>query len=117
MGYKRVHVVINHRPGKKVPLDIAESVVIKPGWFGRRRASIFLGIVNSGLISLGVDPFYTNVVKGGALLISVMIEQLTQERNERHRKAMAIADWSQQMAERQAATDKVIRRTVTDASK
>jgi ribose/xylose/arabinose/galactoside ABC-type transport system permease subunit len=55
-------------------------------------AVIFLGVVNSGLISIGVDPFWTDVVKGGALVISVAIEQLTQERRERYRKAVAMAE-------------------------
>lgn len=55
-------------------------------------AVIFLGVVNSGLISLGVDPFYTDVVKGAALVLSVTIEQLTQERRERYRKAVAMAE-------------------------
>ena len=55
-------------------------------------AVLFLGVVNSGLISIGVDPFFTDVVKGLALLISVAIEQLTQERRERYRKAVAMAE-------------------------
>jgi ribose transport system permease protein len=55
-------------------------------------AVIFLGVVNSGLISVGIDPFYTDVVKGAALVLSVAIEQLTQERRERYRKSVAMAE-------------------------
>lgn len=65
-------------------------------------AVAFLGVMNSGLISLGVDPAYTDVVRGGALVASVLIEQLTQERNERFRRTIAMADWVSHMTERQA---------------
>jgi ribose transport system permease protein len=57
-------------------------------------AVAFLGVVNSGLIALGVDPFYTDMVKGGALITSVLLEQLTQERNERFRKVLAMAEYA-----------------------
>lgn len=63
-------------------------------------AVIFLGVVNSGIISLGIPAYFVDVVKGGALIASVGIEQLTQERRERYRKSLAIADFEQHMAER-----------------
>jgi ribose/xylose/arabinose/galactoside ABC-type transport system permease subunit len=65
-------------------------------------AVAFLGVMNSGLISLGVDPAYTDVVRGAALVASVLIEQLTQERNERFRRTMAMEDWASQMREKRA---------------
>jgi ribose/xylose/arabinose/galactoside ABC-type transport system permease subunit len=63
-------------------------------------AVLFLGIVNSGLVAVGVDPFWTNVVKGGALVISIGLEQITQEHNERQRRRIAIAEFAEQQAER-----------------
>jgi ribose/xylose/arabinose/galactoside ABC-type transport system permease subunit len=63
-------------------------------------AVAFLGVMNSGLISLGVDPAYTDVVRGVALVASVLIEQLTQERNEKFRRTMAMQDWATQMNEK-----------------
>jgi len=57
-------------------------------------AVVLLGIVNSGLISVGVDPHYAEMVKGGALVVAVTLDQLTQEQQERHRKALAIQERS-----------------------
>jgi ribose/xylose/arabinose/galactoside ABC-type transport system permease subunit len=55
-------------------------------------AVVLLGVMNSGLVSLGIDPHYTQIVKGGALLIAVLIDQITQERREAYRKSMALRD-------------------------
>jgi ribose transport system permease protein len=52
-------------------------------------AVFLLGVMNSGLVSIGIDPHYTQIVKGGALLTAVLIDQLTQERREAYRKSMA----------------------------
>jgi ribose transport system permease protein len=52
-------------------------------------AVVLLGVMNSGLVSLGIDPHYTQIVKGGALLTAVLIDQITQERREAYRKSMA----------------------------
>jgi ribose transport system permease protein len=88
-------------------LDVITAVILGGVAFSGGEGSIggtlvavlFLGVVNSGLISVGVDPFYTDVVKGGALVISVAIEQLTQERRERYRKAVAMAEFAAQYAD------------------
>jgi ribose/xylose/arabinose/galactoside ABC-type transport system permease subunit len=55
-------------------------------------AVALLGIVNSGLVSLGIDPHYTQVVKGAALIIAVTLDQVTQEQQERYRKSLAIQE-------------------------
>jgi ribose/xylose/arabinose/galactoside ABC-type transport system permease subunit len=55
-------------------------------------AVIFLGILESGLVSLGIDPFYADVVRGGALIVAVSLEQFSRERRERQRKALAMAE-------------------------
>jgi hypothetical protein len=63
-------------------------------------AVLFLGIINSGLIAVGVDPFWTDVVKGAALVFSIALEQLAEEHNERLRKRVAMAEFAEQQAER-----------------
>ena len=55
-------------------------------------AVIFLNVVSSGLIASGVDPYYSDVITGPALVISVGLEQLTQERNDRIRRQIALAE-------------------------
>ena len=55
-------------------------------------AVLLLGVINSGLISTGIDPHYAQVVKGAALVIAVTIDQLTQEQQERHRKKLALLE-------------------------
>lgn len=62
-------------------------------------AVLFLGIITSGLIAVGVDPFWTDVVKGSALVFSIGLEQIAEEHNERHRKRMAIAEFAEQQSE------------------
>jgi ribose transport system permease protein len=55
-------------------------------------AVLFLNIVNSGLIASGVNPYYSDVITGAALVVSVGLEQLTQEHNDRVRRAVALAE-------------------------
>lgn len=57
-------------------------------------AVVLLGVINSGLISMGVDPHYAQIVKGAALVIAVTLDQLTQEQQERHRKKLALQERS-----------------------
>jgi ribose/xylose/arabinose/galactoside ABC-type transport system permease subunit len=55
-------------------------------------AVVFLNVVSSGLIASGVNPYYSDVISGAALVISVGLEQLTQERNDRVRRSIALAE-------------------------
>jgi ribose/xylose/arabinose/galactoside ABC-type transport system permease subunit len=55
-------------------------------------AVVLLGVINSGLISIGIDPHYAQVVKGVALVVAVTLDQLTKERQERHRKKIAVQE-------------------------
>ncbi|PYU64875.1 MAG: hypothetical protein DMG49_25570, partial [Acidobacteria bacterium] len=55
-------------------------------------AVIFLGIINSGLISVGIDPHYAQIVRGGVLVVAVALDQLTQEQHERHRRELALEE-------------------------
>jgi ribose transport system permease protein len=57
-------------------------------------AVILLGTINSGLISVGVDPHYAQVVKGAALVIAVTLDQFAHEQQERYRKKLAMQERS-----------------------
>jgi ribose transport system permease protein len=89
-------------------LDVITAVILGGVAFTGGRGNIlgvilavlFLGVINSGLIAIGVDPFWTDVVKGGALVFSIGLEQIAQEHNERHRRRMAMAEFAEQQAER-----------------
>jgi ribose/xylose/arabinose/galactoside ABC-type transport system permease subunit len=51
-----------------------------------------LAVLNSGLVALGVDPHYTEVVKGAALIIAVTLDQLAHERQEKFRTMLAMRE-------------------------
>jgi ribose/xylose/arabinose/galactoside ABC-type transport system permease subunit len=53
-------------------------------------AVVLLGVIQSGLITLGVDPNYSDVVTGAALIIAVSLDQLASEQRERYRRLLAI---------------------------
>jgi ribose transport system permease protein len=55
-------------------------------------AVALLGVINSGLVSLGVNPFYTNVVKGAVLIVAVAIDQLAHEQRERYQRYLAMRE-------------------------
>ena len=94
-------------------LDVITAVILGGVAFTGGRGNIlgvilavlFLGVINSGLIAVGVDPFWTDVVKGGALVFSIGLEQVAEEHNERHRKRMAMAEFAEQQAERVHMSD------------
>lgn len=81
-------------------LDVIAAVILGGVAFTGGEGSIagvllavaLLGIINSGLISLGIDPHYVQIVRGGALLGAVALDQLTQEQHERHRKKLALEE-------------------------
>lgn len=87
--------------GVNFNLDVITAVILGGVAFTGGEGSIigvmlavaFLGVVSSGLITLGVDPYYTDVIKGSALVISVGLDQLTQERRERYRRNLALAEY------------------------
>jgi ribose/xylose/arabinose/galactoside ABC-type transport system permease subunit len=59
-------------------------------------AVTLIGVINSGLITLQVNPYYTDIVKGAALIIAVGLDQLTSERRERRRRLMAMEEHGRQ---------------------
>ncbi len=59
-------------------------------------AVALLGVLNSGLVALGVNPYYTEIVKGAALIFAVSLDQLAQERQSRVRTLLAMRDRARQ---------------------
>jgi ribose/xylose/arabinose/galactoside ABC-type transport system permease subunit len=56
-------------------------------------AVALIGVIDSGLITLQVDPYYTDVVKGGALILAVGLDQVTSEARERRRRQIAMEEY------------------------
>jgi ribose/xylose/arabinose/galactoside ABC-type transport system permease subunit len=52
-------------------------------------AVALLTVLSSGMVSFGINPFYVDVVKGSALLISVGLDQFSSEQRQRYRKWLA----------------------------
>jgi ribose/xylose/arabinose/galactoside ABC-type transport system permease subunit len=96
--------------GTNYNLDVITAVILGGVAFtggegsigGAMLGVIFLQVVQSGIIALGVNQYYADVVSGGALILSVGLEQLTQERNDRLRRSLAIAEMLALEAEREA---------------
>lgn len=55
-------------------------------------AVALLGVINSGIVSLGINPHYAEVVKGTALLLAVGLDQLSQEGRTRYRTMLAMRE-------------------------
>lgn len=55
-------------------------------------AVVFLGILESGVVALGIDPYYANVIQGAALILAVCLDQLVRESQNRRRRALALMD-------------------------
>lgn len=51
-----------------------------------------LTVITSGFVSLGIDPYYANVVKGTILIVAVAADQLMQEQRERRQKSLAMRE-------------------------
>jgi ribose/xylose/arabinose/galactoside ABC-type transport system permease subunit len=55
-------------------------------------AVIFLGVLNSMVIALGINQYYADVIQGAALIGAVALDQLAREQRERRKRALALAD-------------------------
>jgi len=53
-------------------------------------AVVLLGVIQSGLITVGVDPNYSDVITGSALIVAVSLDQLASEQRERYRRLLAM---------------------------
>jgi ribose transport system permease protein len=83
--------------GNGFELDVITAVILggvafaggEGGVRGVILAVALLGVVNSGIIALGVNAYWAGFVKGGALIFAVALDQLVHEQRERYRRAMA----------------------------
>lgn len=55
-------------------------------------AVVFLTVLESGIVALGVDPYYSDIVEGAALIAAVTLEQFTSEQRARRQRTLARSD-------------------------
>lgn len=63
-----------------------------------------LTLIDAGLVSLGIDPFYSDVVQGGLLILAVSFDQVAHFQRERYQKAMAMREQARAHEERTRPT-------------
>jgi ribose transport system permease protein len=88
-------------------LDVITAVILggvaftggEGGIGGTVLAVMLLGVIESSLVWLKVDPFYSDVVKGSVLIIAVTLDQIASEQRERYQKLMAMRDRQSLLAE------------------
>jgi ribose/xylose/arabinose/galactoside ABC-type transport system permease subunit len=51
-----------------------------------------LTLIDAGIVSLGINPYYSSVVQGGLLIIAVSLDQVAHVQRERYQKAMAMRE-------------------------
>jgi ribose/xylose/arabinose/galactoside ABC-type transport system permease subunit len=74
--------------------------------FGAMLGVLALNLIDAGLVSIGVDPFYSDVVQGSLLIVAVSFDQIAHVQRERYQKAMAMREQARMFEERrQEATD------------
>ena len=86
--------------GVALELDVITAVILGGVAFtggegnvlGVMLAVALLGVINSGIVSLGIDPHYAEVVKGATLIAAVTLDQLSHEARERFRRLAAMRD-------------------------
>jgi ribose transport system permease protein len=86
--------------GAGLELDVITAVVLGGVAFtggegnipGVMLAVALMGLINSGIVALGFDPFWADVAKGAALIAAVSIDQLSHEARDRFRKKLAMQE-------------------------
>jgi ribose transport system permease protein len=86
--------------GMALELDVITAVILGGVAFtggegnvlGVMLAVALLGVINSGIVSLGIDPSYAEVVKGATLIAAVALDQLSHEARERYRRLSAMRE-------------------------
>ena len=100
--------------GVMFELDVLTAVILGGVAFSGGEGSIagallgvaFITIVNSALVVLGINAYYGDIVKGGALIVAVALDQLVLEQRERHRRMVAMREEAQiEVPEDDAALD------------
>jgi ribose/xylose/arabinose/galactoside ABC-type transport system permease subunit len=86
--------------GTSMELNVITAVILggvafnggEGGIGGVLLAVALLGVINSGLVALGVDPYYADVVKGGVLIVAVAIDQFSHEQRARYQRYLAMRE-------------------------
>ena len=86
--------------GLALELDVITAVILGGVAFtggegnipGVMLAVVLLGVINSGIVALGINPYYADVVKGMTLIAAVTLNQLSHEAHERFRKRSAMRE-------------------------
>ena len=63
-------------------------------------AVILLTVINSGIVALDIDSYYSNVIRGALLVFAVALDQLTEEGRDRFRRILAMRSAAAQAASR-----------------
>lgn len=88
------------RFGLGFELDVITAVILggvafsggEGGMVGVVLAVIFIGIIDSGIVALGIDPFWTDVIKGAVLIAAVALDQLTHEQRDRYQRRLVMRE-------------------------
>lgn len=67
--------------------------------FGAMLGVLALSLIDAGLVSIGVDPFYSDVVQGGLLILAVSFDQIAHVQRERYQKTMAMREQARMLEE------------------
>ena len=86
--------------GEGMELDVITAVILGGVAFTGGEGNIpgvilavaLLGVINSGIVALGINPEYAEVVKGAALIGAVSLDQFSHEARERFRKKLAMRE-------------------------
>lgn len=86
--------------GTAMELDVITTVIMGGVAFtggegtviGVVLAVALLGVINSGIVSLGISPYYADIVKGAALIVAVAFDQLSHEGREQYRRILAMRE-------------------------
>jgi ribose/xylose/arabinose/galactoside ABC-type transport system permease subunit len=68
--------------------------------FGAMLGVLALTLIDAGLVSIGIDPYYSDVVQGGLLILAVSLDQVAHYQRERYQKAMAMREQARVLEER-----------------
>ena len=93
--------------GTGFELDVITGVLLGGVSFAGGEGSILgamlgvlaLTLIDSGLVALGIDPFYSDVVTGGLLILAVSFDQVASVQRERYQKAMAMREQARNLEE------------------
>jgi ribose transport system permease protein len=102
--------------GNGLELDVLTAVILGGVAFkggegtiaGVMLAVILLGVIRSGVVALGINPYYADIVQGAALIGAVIVDQLVHEQRERNRKRLAMQYSTEVATEAGSAADQVV---------